>query len=334
MKSKDNLRQIVILALNNLKGVGPSYIKKIKPELFAEDVFASLRSILGEEKRYSYDELALAVDAAQETLSVCRDESISVLDIFSEYFPSSLKALRDSPCLIFYRGNINLLYEKIVCIIGTREPNENAAKISERLGQYFSSLGIPICNGLAEGVDRFAISTHDDVYAKTIGVLAGGLNFNSKKTVNKTSAQLSEKVLNAGGIVVSEQIPGKREDTFSIVKSCRIQAGLSSGLILVQSSLSGGSKYTVKAFCEMIRPLAVIQPIAIDQDHPAYEANIAIINNYTSGIAKFTKLSPQKIGTKNFLAIKSKDDYGRFLQMLVDSSGHQSRSQGSLTLFD
>lgn len=334
MKSKDSLRKLVVLALNSLKGIGPAYIKKIRPDLIGEDGMDSLKYILGENSRYSYDELEIAIESAQNTLSTCSEQNISLIDFFSDDFPTALKGLKDTPCFFFCRGNRELLDENKVCVIGTREPNENGAKIAERLGQYFNSLNIAICNGLAEGIDKFAISVQDDVFKKVIGVLAGGLDFDSKRTVNKKTAQLSEKVLEAGGLVISEQVPGKKEDTFSIVRSCRIQAGISEGLILVQSSLTGGSKYTVKSFCEMNRPFAVIQPMSVDMSQSSYEANVLIINDYVSGVSKFTELPTQKVATRDFMVIKSRADYEKFREMLLNPSNLRSNPQGPLTLFD
>src|SRR5690606_14441229 len=114
--------------------------------------------------------------------------------------------------------------------------------------------------------------------------LAGGLNYNSSKTLLKSTAVNADKILENNGLIISEMPIHKKEDAFSVVKSCRIQAGMSHGLLLVQSSLTGGSKYTVKAFAEHNRPLAVINPIGDADALQFYEANIEIIHNSRKGI--------------------------------------------------
>ncbi len=56
----------------------------------------------------------------------------------------------------------------------------------------------------------------------------------------------------------------QKQDRFSVIKSCRIQAGLGDGLILIQSSVDGGSRFTVKAAIELNRLLGVIYPVKTD----------------------------------------------------------------------
>jgi DNA processing protein len=125
--------------------------------------------------------------------------------------------------------------------------------------------------------------------------------------------------------------PDKKEDTFSVVKSCRIQAGLSYGLILVQSSLEGGSRFTTKSFCETQRPVAVINPIQTDFDMPTYNANKEIILNGKKGLSKFTELKEDKIQTFKIFVIKSKDDYTEF-EILMNNRPKKIE-QSNTTLF-
>ena len=46
--------------------------------------------------------------------------------------------------------------------------------------------------------------------------------------------------------------PKQKEDKYSGSKASRIQAGLSHGLILIQSSVSGGSKYTLEKYAKLL----------------------------------------------------------------------------------
>lgn len=85
--------------------------------------------------------------------------------------------------------------------------------------------------------------------------MSGGLNFHH--TSSKITSELAEKVLKEDGLLISEVEPDRKEDQFSGSKASRIQAGLSSALILIQSSIDGGSKYTIKAFRNLIESLVI-----------------------------------------------------------------------------
>ena len=317
---KDHNKIIGTIALSELKGIGPAFIKKVvsKNTFATPNTIQVIKDIItANNKQFDDDTIHEAIERAKDIVFKCKEEGIIIIEFTSEYYPTLLKEIKDPPSVIYCKGNLDLLYNKTVCIIGTREPNENAVKISERIGSFYSNTNWAICNGLAEGVDNFSIKSKEKIHNKVIGILAGGLNYNTKKTLLKKTAENAEKTIESGGLLISEMPPDKKEDTFTIVKSCRIQAGLSNGLILIQSSLEGGSRFTTKSFCETQRPIAVINPFKSDFDLPNYNANREIILNSKKGISKFTELKEDKIQTSKIFVIKSKDDYTEFENLMT-----------------
>lgn len=331
---KNSNKIIGLIALTELKGIGPAFVKKVvsKNTFEATNTIQEIKEIItANNKQFDDDTIYKAVERAKDVVFNCKEEGISIIEFTSEDYPALLKEIKDPPSVIYCKGNLDLLYNKTVCIIGTREPNENAVKISERIGFFYSNIGWAICNGLADGVDNFSIKSNDKIHNKVIGILAGGLNYNTKKTLLKKTAENAEKTIENGGLLISEMPPDKKEDTFTVVKSCRIQAGLSNGLILIQSSLDGGSRFTIKSFCETHRPIAVINPVPADFDLPTYNANKEIILNNKKGLAKFTELKEDKIQTSKIFVIKSKDDYTGFEKLMTDRP--KPTEQTNKTLF-
>lgn len=317
---KDDHKIIGIIALSELKGIGPAFVKKVvsKKTFETNNPIQEIKEIIAaNNKQFDDDTIYEAVEIAKEIVTNCKEEGITIIAFTSEDYPILLKEIKDPPPVIYCKGNLNLLYNKTVCIIGTREPNENAVKISERIGSFYSNSSWAICNGLAEGVDSFSIKSNEKIHIKVIGILAGGLNYITKKTLLKKTAENAEKTIKSGGLLISEMPPNKKEDTFTVVKSCRIQAGLSNGLILIQSSLDGGSRFTTKSFCETQRPIAVINPILSDFNLPTYNANKEIIQNNKEGLSKFTELKESKIQTSKIFVIKSKEDYTEFEKLMT-----------------
>lgn len=332
MNNNNNI--IGILALSDLKGIGPAFVKKVTANVTFEttNIFEEIKGItVANNKQFDDDTIFQSIENAKEILFFCKEEGITVIDFLSEDYPISLRELKDPPSVIYCKGNLDLLCQKTICIIGTRDPNVNGVKIAERLGSYFNKNEWAICNGLAEGIDNFAIKSEGKIHNKVIGILAGGLNYNTKKTLLKKTAENAKNVLENNGLLISEMPPDKREDTFSVVKSCRIQAGISHGLILIQSSLDGGSKFTTKAFCETSRPIGIINPFQSDIDLSTYNANKEIIQNSKKGLSKFTDIKEDKILTSEILIIKSKDDYNEFEEII---NKRQSQiKQNNTTLF-
>jgi len=331
---RNNNKITGIIALSELKGIGPAFVKKVVSQNSFEtnDIIREIAEIVASNnKQLDDDTIYEAVETAKEIIFKCNEENISIIDFTSCDYPPLLKEIKDLPSVLYCKGNLDLLYHKTVCIIGTREPNETAIKIAERIGNFYSHSDWAICNGLAEGIDTYSIKIDGQIRNKVVGVLAGGLNYNSKKTLLKKTAENAEKTLENYGLLVSEMPPDKKEDTFTVVKSCRIQAGLSNGLILVQSSLNGGSRFTTKSFSETQRPIAIINPIPADFDLPTYNANKEIIQNGKKGLAKFTELKEDKIQASKIFVVKSKDDYTEFEKLM--NGKIQNIEQPNTTLF-
>lgn len=327
-------KKLGIIALSSIKGIGPAFIKKSLQETsfqsssILDDILILLKA---NNKNIDNETILTGINIATKIVNECTKEDIFIIEISDQDYPSQLKEIKDPPPILFCKGNLALLRHKTICIIGTRAPNKNGAVIAQKTGANYSSFGFAICNGLAAGIDSCAIKTTSDFHKNVIGVLAGGLNFNSGSTLLKVIAKNAAGVLENGGLVISEYPPNKKEDTFSVVKSCRIQAGISQGLILVQSSLSGGSRFTVKAYCETSRPIAVIKPVLSDYDLLTYEANKEILEKGIKGLSKFTELKDEKILTKEIFAIKTKEDFSKFEEIVRNKEKNSDKAE--LTLF-
>lgn len=331
----DNNKTVGIIALSLLKGIGPAFVKKaINAYSFnSSNHFDELKEITqANNKLFENEILFQSIEKAKDIIAKCQTEGITIIHLLSDKYPLHLKEIKDPPPVIYCIGNLELLNNKTVCIIGTREPNENGQKISERIGAFYSDSNWNICNGLAEGIDNYSIKSDDQIHNNVIGIMAGGLNFKTAKTLLKKTAINAEKVLNRGGLLISENPPDIKEDTFTVVKSCRIQAGISNGLVLVQSTIDGGSRFTTKSFCETQRPIGVVNPFQSDIELPTYNANKEIILNGKKGLAKFTELKEDKISTSKIFIIKSKDDYSVFENIM--NTKQTKNEQSSSTLFD
>lgn len=328
-----------ILSLLYIKGVGPAFIKK-KLELFRQ-----YRDNIEEFKKHFHESLSESekdkIDVeenlyeAEKTLEICEKNEISVINIASSLYPISLLELKDPPAVLYCKGNMSLLEKDIIAIIGTRRASELGGKIANKLGAYFSK-EYAICNGLVDGIDRLSIINQDGVYQNVIGVLSGGLNFTL--TSSKITQELASKTLSNNGLLLSEYEPNKKEDSFSGSKASRIQAGLAKALILVQSPIDGGSKYTVRAFKDLNRVLGVVNfDTNIEfRDSALFGANRLIVGYKQHGIAYFcsdkhdTEIYASNIASiklRDIVNITSSDDYRKFSKKIKENKVEK-------TLFD
>lgn len=307
MKIKD------ILTLTMVKGIGPATIKKniqrLKNNL---DSYGLVRELKPEE----LENLPAYEKDAENIISTCQKEEIEIVALTSPFYPLSLMEISNPPAILYVKGNKELFGKVAIAIIGTRHSTDLGNRIAERLGGYFSQRFV-ICNGLVEGIDEHAIYVNRKVVSNTIGIISGGLCY--KSTCSQNHIRVIEDVLNAGGLIISEFPPMKKEDQYSGSSSSRIQAGLSSGIILVQSKIDGGSKYTLDKFIKLGRAIGVVHfPASSEYQDDTFGANRLIVGERENGLAKFVGLKTAKtLNVKDIIPINSKDDYRVFENKLI-----------------
>ena len=332
MKTQNLYVGILTLLSPKMKGIGPAFIHKnvVSIDFFEFDPISIIEKLLALNKKVIPRQIIEeAWESSNELFNYCNQRGISIVSFFDSIYPKNLKEIKNSPPIIFTKGNLELLKNKTICIIGTREPNQNGQKISEKVMIHYKEKGWNICNGLAKGIDTSTIQENGNYYKNVIGVLGGGLDFELSKTILKTTAEQAEKVIESGGLLISSYPPGYKENTFSVIDSCDLQADLSDGLILIQSSMKGGSKFTISKFCTLNRPIGVINPVGADKTLNSFSANIALIQNGINGLPEYTGLDKSKIKTLKIVSIESKSDY-TILDDLVSGKSNIGRA----TLFD
>ena len=298
-----------LLILSMVKNIGPAFIKKNRNRL---SQIVSCEDIVNEVKPEELDNLIHYGIVADEIISDCKANDIKMLSILDEKYPSQLAEIGDPPTVLFLKGNESLLAH-VIAIIGTRHSTELGNKIAERVGSYFSNK-YSICNGLVEGIDEHSIYYNGHVTKNVVGIISGGILY--KDTCTSNHIRVIDDVLNAGGLIISEFYPRQKEDKFSGSKASRIQAGLSHGLILVQSNVDGGSKYTLAKFAKLGRPIGIIHyPLSEEYNTDAFGANRLIIEKGEKGLAEMIdvkKTSSLNIGS--LIALASKDDYNKLIR--------------------
>ena len=291
-----------------VKGIGPAFIKKYRLRLLQEYTCCNII------KEYKPDEIgnieAYAMKA-DEIIADCMANGIKMISVLDDAYPAQLLEIGDPPAVLFVKGNETLL-NKIVAIIGTRKSTDLGNKIAERVGSHFSEY-FAICNGLVEGIDEHSIYHNGQVFKNVVGIISGGLCY--KETCSEKHVKIIDDVLNAGGLIISEFFPKQKEDKYSGSKASRIQAGLSHGLILIQSSVSGGSKYTLEKYAKLGRPLGVIHyPSSEEYYTDVFGANRLIVEEGERGLAQMVGIKKSSsINVKKILTLTAKSDYDRLI---------------------
>jgi DNA processing protein len=175
-------------------------------------------------------------------LNLCEKENIEVIPFYSEKYPLKLKNLPDAPLTLYAKGDINILNQKKIAIVGSRKSTEESKKWAYNIASELTKQGLVIISGGAKGIDIEAHKAALNHGGKTICVLGSGLI----RTYPAEHREIFEEILGKGGLLLSELSPERSVDTLSLPRRNRIISGLSIAMVLATSSTQGGSKIQLK----------------------------------------------------------------------------------------
>lgn len=190
----------------------------------------------------AYAELASLREKGLHKIRDALDRSgISAAIPGDETFPEQLLGLQDVPELLFYRGLLHKLEPRAIAMVGsrreTRYGREQAFKIARDLAEH----GVTVVSGLARGIDTAAHLGALEAGGRTIAILGSGI----KNIYPGENAALAEKIINAGGALVSEFAPMAEPLAYHFPIRNRLVSGFSQGVLLVEAREKSGTLITV-----------------------------------------------------------------------------------------
>lgn len=224
-----NIDEILVL---KWRGLSSNQIKRTDLETFDK---------LYDEDPEEFDRL---LDKANIIFDKQEALGIKTLSIQDENYPERLKVIgNEAPVLIHCLGDVDLLKEeKAVAIIGARAADKEGLDAAYKLGKQYAENCYVIVSGLALGCDKSAHEGCLSVGGKTIAIVGSGLDI----VHPIDNVDLQRRILEAGGLIVSEQLLKQKASPRTLVARNRLQAALSESVILAECPIKSGSLHTMR----------------------------------------------------------------------------------------
>ena len=162
------------------------------------------------------------------------------ITIFDDDYPESLKEINCPPFVLYYYGDLTLVNNKILAMVGMRECSEYGKNVASQLAGDLVKEGYTIVSGMAKGIDTYAHLGSVNANGKTIAVLGSGVDY----CYPKSNESLYE-LLKQDHLIISEY-PGLTKPTKTTFPfRNRIVAGLSEGVVVVEAKRRSGTMITV-----------------------------------------------------------------------------------------
>ncbi|WP_043752864.1 DNA-processing protein DprA [Imhoffiella purpurea] len=194
--------------------------------------------------------------AIDSVLSWAERPGAHLLGLDDPRYPPLLREIADPPPLLYVRGDIGLLSEPQIAVVGSRNPSPGGREITAELVRELARCGLVVTSGLAFGIDGVAHEAALET-GQSIAVLGTGPDLVYPSAHVDLACRIVER-----GALVTELPPGRGPQARNFPRRNRLISGLSLGVLVTEAALKSGSLITARSALEQGREVfAVPGPI-------------------------------------------------------------------------
>lgn len=222
----------------------------------------------------------------------------NAIGCFDALWPQWLKTIPNPPAVVFIRGTIPP--GDSLGVVGTRTPTRFGLRVVESVVHEAAKHNVGIVSGLALGIDEAAHREALKQGLLTWAILGSGVDIPSPNE----NLKLSDEILEAGGGLLSEQLPGTLPFPGSLVARNRLQSAASFAVVVAQCGIPSGTLHTARFAIEQGRRLVVPRPKTPWDLEPQSKGNMALTdqNGCDASILKATGTIARIISQKKPIA--------------------------------
>ncbi len=257
IRSLSDKERIAWLRLSRSENVGPvSFFQLISLYGSAEkalEVAPSLSAKGGRKKPIQLCSLAVAEKELSQVIKL----GGKIIAACEPEYPALLRETKGFPPLITVLGNVELLNQRAIAIVGARNASANGCRFAQHIASELGKRKWVVASGLARGIDTAAHK--GSLQAGTIAVIAGGVD----KLYPPENADLF-KAITEQGAVVAEMPLGSVPRSQHFPRRNRIISGVSQGTLVVEASKGSGSLITARMALEQNREVFAVPGSPMD----------------------------------------------------------------------
>ncbi|MCU0509436.1 MAG: DNA-processing protein DprA [Anaerolineae bacterium] len=234
------------IGFNKARGIGPARLRALldafgnveaawnAPVDALRDVGLDRRSI------QNLVELRGRCDLEAE-LARIRKAGVDVLTWDDPRYPARLKAIGDSPPVIYLRGDLRPEDDFGVAVVGTRGLSNYGREAARSIAEGLAAAGVTVISGLARGIDAVAHRAALDAGGRTLAVLGCGVDVVYPWENRHLAADVIQR-----GALISEYPLGTQPEATNFPPRNRIVSGLSRGVVVIEAGEQSGALITAR----------------------------------------------------------------------------------------
>ena len=230
--------------------------------------------------------------AAFEKLRAARDEryfyrlfdrlekgGIRAVTRLSDDYPPALSGIYDPPPTLYVRGDCPLDAERMIAVVGSRKCTRDGQRAAREFAMGMAESGVTVVSGMARGIDSWTHRGALDGRGPTVAVLGCGVDV----VYPPENRDLENEILDSGGAIVSEYVPGTPPLPGNFPARNRIVSGLCAGTLIVEGAKASGAMITVNLALDQGRdvfavPGSIYSPLSAAPNQMILEGAIPVLS--------------------------------------------------------
>lgn len=178
---------------------------------------------------------------AAKEVEWCSGKGVELIFYGEKRYPALLAEISNAPFMLYYKGSADPNPARSVSMVGTRLASIYGKEMCSRIMGHILEYRPVVVSGLAYGIDIASHKAALEAGLQTIAVLPNGIDMIYPSRHRDIAAQM----VHNGGIL-TEFPRGEQPVKLNFIKRNRIIAGISQGLVVVESRVKGGSMITAE----------------------------------------------------------------------------------------
>lgn len=171
-------------------------------------------------------------------------------------YPENLRAVHDRPPLVFVAGTLAAADGRAIAVVGARAASPRGVRAAGEIAAHLVDQGFTVVSGLATGIDHGAHTAALARGGRTLAVIGTGL----RRSYPSQHAELQRRIA-AECAVISQFWPDAPPSRRSFPMRNAVMSGLSLATVVVEASMTSGSRIQARLALEHGRPVFLLESL-------------------------------------------------------------------------
>jgi len=191
---------------------------------------------------------------SKDVFAKIKAAKLEYVSYWDDDYPSMLKEIHGAPIVLYYQGDIGIVKQSCLAVVGTRSCSGYGQKIVMKFVPDLVKQNLVLVSGMALGIDSLVHYECIKAGGPTVAVLGGGIDV----VASMGNGKLIAKIVAGGGLVMSEYGADFKPQPWCFPARNRIVSGLSRGVLVIEAPFKSGALITANLALEQNRSVLAV----------------------------------------------------------------------------